>query len=96
MKEYVYNGQRFEVEDSDACELKVSDKMNTVTITLNRGGPSVYKVSTVKGGWWWHTNTVEQSVRRACQELIEAREAIPPEVACGDLRKFVDDLTVPA
>jgi len=96
MKEYVYKGERFEIEDADACELKVSDKINTVTITLNTGGPSVYRVSTVKGGWWWHTNTVEESVRRACEELIQAREAIPPEVACDDLRKFVDDLTVPA
>ena len=96
MKEYVYNGERFEVDDADACALKVSDKINTVTITLNSGGPNVYQVSTVKGGWWWYTNTVEESVRRACQELVKAREAIPPEVACGDLHKFVDNLPAPA
>ena len=95
MKECVYQGERFEVEDTDACELKVSDKVNTVTITLNRGGPSVYRVSTVKGGWWWHTNTVEESVRRACQELVDARRVIPPEVACGDLHKFAEDLPAP-
>ena len=95
MKEYVYRGEWFEIEDTDACELKVSDKVNTVTITLNSGGPSVYRVSTVKGGWWWHTNTVEESVRRACQELVEARKAIPPKVACGDLHKFAEDLPAP-
>lgn len=95
MKEYIYNGERFEIEDTDACALKVSDKVNTVTITLNSGGPSVYRVSTVKGGWWWHTNTVEESVRRACRELVEARKAIPPEVACGDLHKFAEGLPAP-
>ena len=92
MKEYVYNGETFVIEDTNACELKVSDKVNTVTITLNSGGSSVYRVSTVKGGWWWHTNTVEESIRRACQELAKAREAIPPDVACGDLHKFVEKL----
>ncbi len=96
MKEYVYNGERFEIEDTDACAFKVSDKVNTVTITLNSGGPSVYRVSTVKGGWWWHTHTVEESVRQACQELAKARKAIPPEVACGDLHVFVENLPLPA
>ena len=37
MKDYYYNGERFVIEDTDACEVKVSDKINTVTITLNTG-----------------------------------------------------------
>ena len=54
----------------------------------------MYRVSIVKGGWWWHTDTVEDSINRACQELIKGRKAIPPEVACDDLRKFVESLPV--
>ena len=49
MKEYVYNGEAFVIEDTNACELKVSDKVNTVTITLNSGGSSVYRVSHSQG-----------------------------------------------
>ena len=76
MKEYKYNGEVFFIEDTDACEIKVSDKVNSVSVSLNSGGPSVYKVSAVKGGWWWHTNTAEDSVARACRELIDHRKSI--------------------
>ena len=92
MKEYKFKGESFLVEDTKACEVKVSDKANTVSITLNRGGPSVYRVSTVKGGWWWHTNTVEDSIARACRELIDHRSTTPTEKACEDLHTFVDSL----
>ena len=92
MKEYKFKGESFFVEDTNACEVKVSDKANTISITLNSGGPSVYRVSTVKGGWWWHTNTVDESIQRACRELIEHRSTTPPEKACKDLHTFVDSL----
>lgn len=92
MKEYKYQGEEFLIRDLSTCEVEVSDNTNTVSITLNSGGPSVYKVSTVKGGWLWHTNTVETSVARACQELIDHRRATPKEVACEDLHKFVESL----
>ena len=92
MKEYKYNGQSFLIEDTTACEIKVSDKVNTVSVTLNSSGPSVYRVSTVKGGWWWHTNTVQESIAQACRELIEHRSVTPSEVACEDLHKFVESL----
>ena len=52
----------------------------------------MYKVSTAKGGWWWHTNTVEESVARACRELIEYRSSISKEAACEALHKYVEDL----
>lgn len=92
MKEYKYNGEAFFIEDTDACEIKVSDKINSVSVSLNGGGPSVYKVSTVKVGWWWYTNTMEKSVARACRELIDHRNSISKEVACKDLHEFVDSL----
>ena len=92
MKEYKYNGESFFIEDTDACEIKVSDKTKSVSVTLNSGSPSVYRVSTVKGGWWWYTNTVEESVARACRELIEHRSSISQEVACEALHKYVENL----
>ena len=49
MKEYKYQGETFQVDDSGGCEIKVSDGQNTISITPNNDGPSVYKVSTVKG-----------------------------------------------
>ena len=92
MKEYKYKGETFLIEDTRACEIKVSDKVNAVSVILNSGGPSVYKVSTVKGGWWWHTNTVQESIARACRELIDHRSTTPTEKACEDLHTFVDSL----
>ena len=92
MKEYKFNGEPFLIEDTKACEIKVTDKQNTVSITLNSGGPSAYKVSTIKGGWWWHTNSVQESITRACRELIQYRSATSPEEACENLHKFVEDL----
>ena len=92
MKEYTYKGESFLIEDTGACEIKVSDKANTLSITLNSTGSSVYKVSTVKGGWWWHTNTVKESIERACRELVDHRGTVPREVACEELHKFVESL----
>ena len=92
MKEHKYKGESFLIEDTGACEIKVSDKTNTVSVTPSSGGPSVYRVSTVKGGWWWHTNTVEESVARACRELIDYRGTISKEAACEALHKYVEDL----
>ncbi len=62
MAEYEYQAETFLVEALDNCEIKVSDGINNESITLNSGGPTVYKVSTVKGGWWWHHDTVEDAV----------------------------------
>ena len=92
MKEYKYKSEWFLIEDTNACEIKVSDKVNTVSVTLNSGGPSMYKVYSVKGGWWWHTNTVQESIARACRELIDHRSTPSSEVACEDLHKFVESL----
>ena len=92
MKEHKYDGETFFIEDTDACEIKVSDKTNSVSVSLNSGGPTVYKVSTVKGGWWWHTNTVEESVARACRELIDYRNSISNDVACDALHKYVESI----
>ena len=92
MKEYKFSGETFQIDNTDECETKVSDGKNTLLITLNTGGPSTYKVSTVKGGWWWHTNTVEESVNRACQDLIDSRAATPPVDACQAMQEFVEKL----
>ena len=92
MKEYKYKGEEFHIRDLGTCKIEVADKVNAVTITLNSSGPSVYRVSTVKGGWWWHTNTVQESIARACKELIDHRTGVPKEVACEDLTKFVESL----
>ena len=70
--------ESFLVEGIDNCEIKVSD---AVLITLNSGGPTVYKVSTVKGGWWWH-HDVEDAVKRACQELLKAQTPIQMTRRC--------------
>ena len=91
-KEYKYQGETFQVEDLDGHEVTVSNGLNILSITLNKGGPSLYRVSTVKGGWWWHTNTSEESINRACRELIEHRQSISPEEAYKALSDFVDDL----
>ena len=92
MKEYEYKGETFYIADSGSCEIKVSDKANTISITPNNAGASVYRVSTVRGGWWWHTNSVKESVDRACRELLESRSATTPEEACKALGEFVDTL----
>ena len=52
MKEYKYQDETFQVDDSGGCEIKVSDRVHTISITPNKDGPSGYKVSTIKGGWW--------------------------------------------
>ena len=91
-KAYKYEGETFQVEDLAGREVTVSDGMNTLTITLNEGGPSLYRVSTVKGGWWWHTNTPEESINRACRELIEHKKSISPEEAYKVLSDFVDEI----
>ena len=92
-KKYQYQGETFQVEDTDNCEIKVSDGVTVLSITPNTGGPSIYRVSTVKGGWWWHTNTVEESINRACLDLIESRKSTKPEEACDALHNYVKNLT---
>ena len=92
MPEYEYLGDTFQIIDSDNCEITVSDGTNTVSITLNRGGPTVYKVSTVKAGWWWHHDSVEDAVKRACQELVKARTDVNSDDACKELSEFVANL----
>ena len=92
MPDYPYQGEKFQVDESDSCEIKVSDGVHTLSITPNGSGPSVYKVSTVKGGWWWHTNTVKESVDRACRDLIDSRRVPTPEEACEELSEFVKSL----
>ena len=91
-KKYEYRGETFYIEDTDKCEIKVSDGVNVLSITPNAAGSSVYRVSTVKGGWWWHTNTVKESVERACRDLLESRKGITPEEACEDLHEYVKGL----
>ena len=93
-KKYEYQGETFSIEDTDNCEIKVSDGFNVLSITPNSGGPSVYRVSTVKGGWWWHTNTVEESIDRACRDLIESRKDVTSEEACKALHEYVRGLDV--
>ncbi len=93
MTQYEYNGETFFIDDAaDTCEIKVSDKTNTVSITLNQNGASTYRVSTIEGNWWWHTSTVEESVNRACRVLIDYEKATPSEEACADMHKFVKNL----
>ena len=92
MAEYEYQGEKFQMDDSGSCEIKVSDNANTISITPNTAGPSVYRVSTVKGGWWWYTNTVKESVERACRELVESRTNISKGDACKELSEFVKNL----
>lgn len=92
MAKYEYQGQTFQVDATDTCKIEVSDGANVVSITLNSGGPTVYKVSTVKGGWWWHHDTVEDSVERACRELVKARADINSDDACKSLLEFVENL----
>ena len=93
MKEYKYsNGEVFQVDYADECEIKVTDGKNILSITLNTEGASTYRVSTVKGGWWWYTNTVEESVNRACRELIDSRSATSSDEACRAMQDFVDQL----
>ncbi len=92
MAKYEYQGQTFQVDVADTCKIEVSDGANVVSITLNSGGPTVYKVSTVKGGWWWHHDTVEDSVKRACQELVKARADINSDDACKSMLEFVENL----
>ena len=91
-RKYEYQGKTFQVEDTENCEIKVSDGKHTLSITPNSDGPSVYRVSTVRGGWWWHTNTVEESINRACRDLIDSREAVKPEDACEALHDYVKSL----
>lgn len=92
MAKYEYQGETFELAESDDCEIKVSDGTNTVSITLNRGGPTVYKVSTVKGGWWWHHDSMQDAVNRACLELGKARTDVSPDDACKEMSEFVANL----
>lgn len=93
MAKYEYQGETFELLDSGDCEIKVSDGKNSVSITLNRGGPTVYKVSTAKGGWWWHHDSVQDAVNRACRELVKARSGVSADDACKEMSEFVDGLT---
>lgn len=92
MKEYEYAGEKFSLEDVGGCGINVTDGLNTVSITLNNSDVSVFKVSTVNGGWWWHTNSAKESVDRACRVLIDHRMAAPKDTARKELRDFVEDL----
>ena len=92
MDKYDFQDETFELVDSGDCEIKVSDEKNTVSITLNRGGPTVYKVSTVKGGWWWHHDSMQDAVDRACRELVKARSDVNADDACKEMSEFVDGL----
>ena len=93
MAKYEFRGEIFQIDDSGNCEIKVSDGVNTVSITLNSGGPTVYKVSTVKAGWWWHHDSLEDAVTRACRELIKARTDVSSDDACKEMSEFVDSLS---
>ena len=92
MAKYEFQGETFQIDDTGDCEVKVSDNVNSVSITLNSGGPTVYKVSTVKAGWWWHHDSMEDAVNRACRELIKARSDISPDDACKEMSEFVANL----
>lgn len=92
MAKFEYQGEIFQIDDSGDCEIKVSDGTSTVSITLNSGGPTVYKVSTVKAGWWWHHDSLDDAVARACRELVKARTDISPDHACKEMSEFVANL----
>ena len=92
MKEYEYAEEKFELEDTGQCQISVTDGLNTVFVSPNESDASVYKVSTVNGGWSWHTNSVKESVDRACRVLIDHSRSTSKETACKELREFVDDL----
>ena len=94
MANYRYQGEAFQVDALDTCEIVVSDGVNAVSVTLNNHGPTIYRVSTVAGGWWWHHDTVESAVRRACQELLKSRTIGSPEDACRSMMEFVNNLEV--
>ena len=40
MKEYKYNGESFFIEDTDACEIKVSDKTNSDSLVKSLCRPN--------------------------------------------------------
>ena len=93
MAKYEYQGEPFKIVDTGNCEIKVSDDINTVSVTLNSGGPTVYKVSTVKAGWWWHHDSLKEAVIRACRELVKAKTDVGPDDACKEMSEFVDGLS---
>ena len=93
MEEYKNKGEVFYVEDTNACEIKVSDKVNTVSITPNPTTLVCTESRRLQVVGWWHTNTVEESVQKACSVLIDHREKTSSQAACEELHKFVETLS---
>lgn len=92
---YIYSGEKFQVDDSADCEVKVTNGINTVLITYNNTGSSVYRVSLMGTDTWWALNTPEESVVQACRGLAKyrAKTSNSPEDACKALHEFVEQLS---
>lgn len=89
MAEYKYQGETFEVDSSDNCEVKVSDGLNTVRVVVNGGG---YQFRSPTGVSGLITDTVQDSVESACRELVRMKSLLSRDYACKELSEFVHKL----
>ena len=103
MKEYEYEGEAFQVDDS-GCDgssdwaVKVTDGKNTAVITWFSGYDViegfVYHVQVQENHWNTKlAHSPEEAYQQAAEMLIRQRQAPPPttpEEACKALIEFID------
>ena len=98
MKDYEYQGEIFQVDDSgcnglEEWEMKVTDGKSIASITPQITRHSLYIVA-IPGQVQSSSNTPKEAINTACKLLIDYRPVVLPtsEDACKALSEFVKNL----
>ncbi len=89
MKEYKYEGEKFQIQQVGECEIKISDIQNTVSITAKGAR---FKVHSITEGGGWTLDSPSEALPYACRELLAKRRFPEVEDACKALSQFYDNL----
>ena len=105
MKEYEYQGEKFQVDESGGCEIKVSDGNNTAVVKYNSIYPAnntngrypyVYRAEIVGSPQWASEfESPHDALVRSCGLIVQYRNRptfISQEEACKALKEQIDNL----
>ena len=93
VREIGYNGEKFTVEDSGDCELKVTDSHGEMWLVQGDGRPTDPFHAKGFGNFF---STVGEAINFACERIIierreKLRKRFTPEEACEAMHKYVED-----
>ena len=88
--EYIYNGEKFIVTKPDACQMRVSAKGLTATISINT---STRRYRESLQGWGTDQPTLDRALNSACRRILKNSRRPSPKELCSDMDKFYKSLS---